>query len=62
MAKGELISPEHKKSGPRKGQRPLWEQEAVELGLIDEIGGLSDALGCLYGMMGERDSSASSWP
>ena len=40
----------------------MWEQEAVELGLIDEIGGLSDALGCLYGMMGERDSSASSWP
>ena len=26
-------------------------QEAVKLGLIDEIGGLSDALGCLYEMM-----------
>ena len=31
----------------------MWVQEAVELGLIDEIGGLSDALGCLYGMMEE---------
>ena len=29
----------------------IYGQEAVELGLIDEIGGLSDALGCLYGMM-----------
>ena len=40
----------------------IYGQEAVELGLIDEIGGLSDALGCLYGMMEEGDSSASSWP
>ena len=31
----------------------IYGQEAVELGLIDEIGGLSDALGCLYGMMEE---------
>ena len=40
----------------------MWVQEAVELGLIDEIGGLSDALGCLYGMRGEGDSSADAWP
>ena len=40
----------------------IYGQEAVELGLIDEIGGLSDALGCLYGMMGEGDSSADAWP
>ena len=40
----------------------IYGQEAVELGLIDEIGGLSDALGCLYGMMGERDSSGAAWP
>ena len=40
----------------------MWVQEAVELGLIDEIGGLSDALGCLYGMMEEGDSSADAWP
>ena len=31
----------------------MWVQEAVELGLIDEIGGLSDALHCLYRMMEE---------
>ena len=40
----------------------IYGQEAVELGLIDEIGGLSDALGCLYGMMEERDGSAGTWP
>ena len=40
----------------------IYGQEAVELGLIDEIGGLSDALGCLYGMMEEGDSSAGAWP
>ena len=40
----------------------IYGQEAVELGLIDEIGGLSDALGCLYGMMEEGDSSADAWP
>jgi ATP-dependent protease ClpP protease subunit len=28
--------------------------EAVELGLIDEMGGLSDALECLYAMIREK--------
>ncbi len=32
----------------------IYGEEAVELGLIDRIGGLSDALGCLYGMIGEN--------
>ena len=40
----------------------IYGQEAVELGLVDEIGGLSDALGCLYGMMEEGDSSGAAWP
>ena len=29
-------------------------EEAVEQGLIDQIGGLSDALECLYGMIEEK--------
>lgn len=29
----------------------IYGQEAVELGLIDQIGGLQDALGCLHAMM-----------
>ena len=33
----------------------IYGEEAVELGLIDRIGGLSDALGCLYGMIGKKD-------
>ena len=32
----------------------IYGEEAVELGLIDRIGGLSDALGCLFGMIGEN--------
>ena len=32
----------------------IYGQEAVELGLIDRIGGLSDALECLYGMVEEK--------
>ena len=32
----------------------LWEKEAVELGLIDRIGGLSDALEQLHRMIEER--------
>ena len=32
----------------------IYGQEAVELGLIDRIGGLSDALECLHGMMEEN--------
>ena len=32
----------------------IYGEEAVELGLIDSIGGLSDALGCLYGMIKEK--------
>lgn len=31
----------------------IYGEEAVELGLIDRIGGLSDALDCLYGQIGE---------
>ena len=34
----------------------IYGEEAVELGLIDEIGGLSSALGCLHGMIRERKS------
>ena len=39
---------------------PPWdlshgEQEAVELGLIDEIGGLSDALTCLHRKIERRN-------
>ena len=33
----------------------IYGEEAVGLGLIDRIGGLSDALGCLYGMIGKKD-------
>ena len=33
----------------------IYGEEAVELGLIDRIDGLSDALGCLYGMIGKKD-------
>lgn len=32
----------------------IYGEEAVELGLIDRIGGLSDALQCLYEMIGEK--------
>ena len=33
----------------------IYGEEAVELGLIDQIGGLSDALTCLHGMIGEKE-------
>ena len=36
----------------------IYGEEAVELGLIDRIGGLSDALECLHQMIAERKSSA----
>lgn len=32
----------------------IYGEQAVELGLIDHIGGLSDALNCLHGMIDER--------
>lgn len=32
----------------------IYGEEAVELGLIDEIGGLAQALSCLHGMIDER--------
>ncbi|MBE6949938.1 MAG: peptidase S14 [Ruminococcaceae bacterium] len=32
----------------------VYGKEAVQLGLIDELGGLSDALSCLHRMIGER--------
>ena len=33
----------------------IYGEEAVEIGLIDKIGGLSDALACLHGMIQERN-------
>ena len=33
----------------------VYGKEAVQLGLIDELGGLSDALACLHRMIGERE-------
>ena len=33
----------------------VYGKEAVQLGLIDELGGLSDALGCLHRMIREAD-------
>ncbi len=33
----------------------VYGKEAVQLGLIDELGGLSDALGCLHRMIQEAD-------
>ena len=33
-------------------------EEAVRLGLIDEIGGLSDALACLHQMMDEQKTGS----
>ena len=33
----------------------VYGKEAVQLGLIDELGGLSDALNCLHRMIGEKD-------
>ena len=38
----------------------IYGEEAVELGLIDEIGGLSDALTCLHKMIEQRKSTAAS--
>ena len=35
----------------------IYGEEAVELGLIDEIGGLSDALTCLHKMIEQRKSA-----
>ena len=40
----------------------IYGEEAVELGLIDRIGGLSDALGCLYEMIAEKKSVLSEGP
>ena len=42
--------------------RVIYGEEAVELGLIDRIGGLSDALECLHQMIAERKSSAAAEP
>ena len=35
----------------------IYGEEAVELGLIDQIGGLSDALSCLHGMIEDRNQA-----
>ena len=40
----------------------IYGEEAVELGLIDRIGGLSDALSCLHEMIEERKSGAAPSP
>ena len=40
----------------------IYGEEAVELGLIDRIGGLSDALECLHQMIAERKSSTAAEP
>ena len=40
----------------------IYGEEAVELGLIDRIGGLSDALSCLQEMIKERKSGAAPSP
>ena len=40
----------------------IYGEEAVELGLIDRIGGLSDALECLHQMIAERKSSVAAEP
>ena len=40
----------------------IYGEEAVELGLIDEIGGLSDALTCLHKMIEQRKSDTASSP
>lgn len=36
----------------------IYGEEAVELGLIDEVGGLSDALQCLYGQIEDKKSQS----
>ena len=38
----------------------IYGEEEVELGLIDQIGGLSDALTCLHKMIKQRKSAAAS--
>ena len=43
---------------PQSGTAALWEEEAVGLGLIDQIGGLSDALASLHRMIRERPGPA----
>ncbi len=40
----------------------IYGEEAVRIGLIDRIGGLSDALECLHGMMEERRRQAEENP
>ena len=40
----------------------IYGEEAVELGLIDEIGGLSDALTCLHKRSEQRKSAAAASP
>ena len=40
----------------------IYGEEAVELGMIDRIGGLSDALSCLHEMIEERKSGAAPSP
>ncbi len=40
----------------------IYGEEAVELGLIDRIGGLSDALSCLHEMIEERKSRGRPFP
>ena len=46
---------------PQSGTAALWE-EAVGLGLIDQIGGLSDALASLHRMIREKRGPAVAEP
>ena len=55
------IEPKFRAANLEKVALPPFRQKAVELGLIDEIGGLSDALECLHKMIeaGKSDSAPS---
>ena len=53
----------HPADAPNRGagrgcRSVIYGEEAVRLGLIDEIGGLSDALACLHQMMDEQKRGA----
>ena len=39
----------------------IYGEEAVKLGIVDEIGGLSDALSCLHEMIGQRKEEQKKW-
>lgn len=39
----------------------IYGEEAVKLGIVDQIGGLSDALTCLHEMIGQRKEEQKKW-